>query len=126
QITAGVYHTCALLSSGAVRCWGSSTFGQLGYGNTNTIGDNELPSSVGPVSVGGTVEKIVAGGFHTCALLTTGDLRCWGANESGQLGYGHTNPIGDNELPSSVGPVHTGAPVGSIAAGESHTCIRSA
>ena len=42
QLTAGDEHTCALLDSGAVRCWGSGFLGQLGYGNTSTIGDDSF------------------------------------------------------------------------------------
>lgn len=122
QITAGTYHTCALLTTGQVRCWGDGQFGQLGYGNTNDIGDNELPSSVGPVSVGGTVSQIVAGGFHACASLTSGSVRCWGYNAPGTLGLGHTAMIGDNELPSSVGPIALGFVPEALAAGEAHTC----
>lgn len=125
QITAGIYHTCALLTTGQVRCWGSSNFGQLGYGNVNAIGDNELPSSVAPVSLGETAQEIAAGGFHTCALLTSGRVRCWGANALGQLGYGNVNNIGDNELPSAVTPVDVGgATVVDLTAGEAHTCAR--
>ena len=52
QISAGWNHTCALLDNGTVRCWGSGSFGRLGYGNTTTIGDNETPGSVGPVDLG--------------------------------------------------------------------------
>jgi alpha-tubulin suppressor-like RCC1 family protein len=71
----------------------------------NTIGDDELPASAGDVNVGGWVSQVAAGGSHNCALLTTGRVRCWGWNDSGQLGYAHTNAIGDDELPSSAGDV---------------------
>ncbi len=122
QLTAGVYHTCALLSTGQVRCWGLGQFGSLGYANTNNIGDNEHPSSVSTVNIGGTVVEIKAGWFHTCARLSTGAVRCWGPNGSGQLGYGHTQTIGDNEHPATAGNVPVGANVLSLAAGELHTC----
>ena len=109
QLAAGGRHTCALLSDGTVRCWGDDNFGQLGYGNTNVIGDDELPSSVGPVSVtttpGVTIQRLSAGDYHTCAVLSDGSAKCWGWNHDGQLGYGNTENIGDDELPSSVGPV---------------------
>ena len=104
-ISSGGEHTCALSSTGDVKCWGRAGSGQLGYGNTNDIGDNETPSSVGNVDVGGTVTQISAGYVHTCALLTTGDVKCWGYGIFGQLGYGNTTTIGDNETPSSAGTV---------------------
>ena len=126
QITAGYYHSCALLSTGDVRCWGQGQYGALGYANTNNIGDNEHPSSMPPVNVGGSVEEIKAGGFHTCARLTTGAVRCWGMNSSGELGYGHTSIIGDNEHPASAGNVPLGAAATGLALGEMHTCAQTA
>ena len=47
---AGFYHTCAVVN-GSVRCWGFNDYGQLGYGNTTNIGDNELPSSAGDITL---------------------------------------------------------------------------
>jgi alpha-tubulin suppressor-like RCC1 family protein len=126
QISAGIYHTCALMATGQVRCWGAGFSGQLGYANINNVGDNETPASVGPVNVGGGVAEVIAGGFHTCARLTTGAVRCWGANTTGQLGYGHTSTIGDNETPASVAPVNLGGSALELAAGEQHTCALTA
>lgn len=80
-------------------------FGSLGYGNTAQIGDNEAPAVAGDVDVGGTVVQLVAGDSETCALLTTGGVRCWGYNYFGQLGYGNTTQIGDDETPASAGDV---------------------
>jgi alpha-tubulin suppressor-like RCC1 family protein len=40
QIAAGLAHTCALLTNGAVRCWGYGSHGRLGYGNQSSIGDD--------------------------------------------------------------------------------------
>jgi alpha-tubulin suppressor-like RCC1 family protein len=122
KLTAGKHHTCALLSSGAARCWGRNSYGQLGYGHTNFIGDNELPSSAGDVPVGGALVSIDAGSLYTCALLSSGAARCWGHNNHGQLGHGHTNDIGDNELPSSAGDIAVGGPARQLIAGFDHTC----
>lgn len=122
QLSVGQYFTCALMSTGNVRCWGIGGQGQLGYANTNTIGDNETPASVGDVNVGGLVQQIAAGRNHTCALLTTGAVRCWGAGPAGQLGYGNTTVIGDNETPATAGDVNVGGIVTQIAAGYDHTC----
>jgi len=48
----GGNHSCVVLATRAVRCWGDGANGQLGYGNLNSIGDSETPGSVGPVDLG--------------------------------------------------------------------------
>jgi alpha-tubulin suppressor-like RCC1 family protein len=105
QIAAGEAHTCALLQGGRVRCWGAGEYGRLGYGNIRDIGDDEMPSAAGDVDVGGEVVQLAAGGFHTCALLRDGCVRCWGLGDHGQLGYGNIANIGDDETPASAGCV---------------------
>ncbi|HET8639482.1 MAG TPA: Ig-like domain-containing protein, partial [Solirubrobacterales bacterium] len=121
-IAAGGSHTCAVLDDGSVRCWGAGENGRLGYGNTATIGDDETPGSVGPVVVGGSAIGITAGGFHTCAILSDHTLRCWGFNVTGQLGYGNSTAIGDNENPSAAGAVSIGRSAMGVTAGNGHTC----
>jgi alpha-tubulin suppressor-like RCC1 family protein len=126
-ITAGSRHTCAILDDGSVRCWGLGTSGQLGYGNLNSIGDDESPGSVGPVSFGAvahTARAITAGGDHTCAILDDGTVRCWGAGGAGQLGYGDTAAVLDPGAPGAPGPVDLGAgrTAAAISAGDAHTC----
>jgi len=113
QIAMGRAHTCALLEQGRVRCWGLAGNGALGYGNGIAIGDDEAPETAGDVPVGGKVVQIAAGGFHTCALLDTGKVRCWGDGSRGQLGYGNIQRVGDNETPAVVGdvPLFPGDPV---------------
>ncbi len=105
QLAAGGAHTCALIEGGAVRCWGSGARGQLGHGDQENIGDNESPAVAGDVPLGAAATAIAAGGDHTCALLDSGDVMCWGSGSNGQLGYGNQNDIGDNETPASAGPV---------------------
>jgi alpha-tubulin suppressor-like RCC1 family protein len=122
QISAATLHTCALLDTGKVRCWGSGDSGKLGYGNTNNIGDDETPATAGDVEVGGIVVQVVASGTHTCALLDTGKVRCWGSNSDGQLGYGNTNNIGDDETPASAGDVDVGGTVVQLSSRGRHTC----
>jgi cysteine-rich repeat protein len=105
SISAGGAHSCALLAHGDVFCWGSNVFGQLGYGHTMMIGDDEPAAAGGPVSLGARAVQVDAGFFHTCAITEHNELRCWGNNDLGQLGLGHTNKIGDNELPIDAPPV---------------------
>jgi hypothetical protein len=121
-VSADYQHTCAVLEGGAVRCWGWNQHGQLGLGHTQDIGDNELPSAVAPVDLGGPALQVAAGMMHTCALLDGGDVRCWGDGEHGKLGQGNTAMIGDDEAPSSVPPVDLGEPAVQIGVGQHHSC----
>ncbi|RYZ07800.1 MAG: hypothetical protein EOO73_10740 [Myxococcales bacterium] len=123
QLAASEQHTCALLVGGTVRCWGWGGYGELGYGNTDNIGDDETPASAGDVDVGGKVAQIATGSEMSCALLSTGALRCWGLGGTGGLGYGNQLDIGDNETPASAGDVDVGGTVMQIAAGSSHACV---
>ncbi|MFP5362038.1 MAG: RCC1 domain-containing protein [Thermoleophilia bacterium] len=127
-ITAGGFHTCAVLDDDSARCWGFAGAGRLGGGNEFSIGDNETPGSVPTIDVGTgrTVAAISAGNEHTCAVLDNGDVLCWGNGEFGRLGYAATSPIGDVQTPGSVGPVALGAgrTATAISAGYEHTCAR--
>jgi len=122
QVATGGNHTCVLLDTGVVRCWGIGSLGALGYGNTATIGDDEDPATAGDVNVGGTATQLAAGDNHTCALLDTGDVRCWGSGQDGRLGYGNSLYIGDDEAPATAGNVNVGGTVVQVAAGTFHTC----
>ncbi len=125
-ISAGFSHTCAILDTGAVRCWGFNGSGRLGTGNFQNIGDNETPGSIPTVDLGAgrTAKAITAGGEHTCAILDNDTVRCWGYGAFGQLGYGNSDAIGDNETPGAAGPVDLGAgrTARAISAGALHTC----
>lgn len=125
-LDSGFAHTCAVLAGGTLRCWGDGSAGKLGYGNTADIGDNESPASVGPVDFGPgrSVRAVSAGMDHTCAILDDASVRCWGQNEFGQLGLGHTEDVGDNETPASVPAVQIGGPgtAVAIATGSAFTC----
>ncbi|WP_181198108.1 RCC1 domain-containing protein [Enhygromyxa salina] len=46
-----------------------------------------------------------AGFFHTCAVNEFNELRCWGNNDTGQLGQGHTKTLGDNEDLLDIEPI---------------------
>lgn len=111
-IATGSHHACALGTDGGVRCWGLNASGQLGSGST-TI--SSLPLAVTGLSSG--VGAIAAGGFHTCALLSNGEVRCWGLGENGQLGNG---AAADSSVPVEVSGLSNGA--AAVAAGAYHSC----
>jgi alpha-tubulin suppressor-like RCC1 family protein len=127
QVTAGQYQTCALLSDDSLRCWGDA--GKIGQGDLDWR-NYTLPSDMAPVQLGAppgvTIAQIDAGSTaHTCARFSDGSAKCWGWNVSGQLGYGNTQTIGDDELPSATGMISvtkSGASITSIVAGARHTC----
>eukprot|EP01083_Nonionella_stella_P286608 975475_1 len=131
HITAGRDHTCAVSTHNTVKCWGSSGVGTLGYGTESSKGDdaNEMGDDLLEVDLGSgfNVAHIAAGYSHTCALSTTNTVKCFGYNECGELGYGHTNlgywlAMGDALLEVNLG---SGFDVAHITAGQAHTCASS-
>ena len=116
-VTAGAQHTCAVSTGGAVRCWGNGASGRLGLGDPNARGDapGEMGNALGSVSLGPagtTAESVVAGGAHTCALIDTAAVKCWGDNAGGQLGVGDTAARGDapGEMGSALAVAQLAAP----------------
>ncbi len=122
-LSAGFDFTCAVLDSGAVRCWGGGANGRLGNGSTASV---LSPTAGPPVDFGSTLTAtaVSAGYQHACAILSDGSVRCWGLGTAGRLGYGNQSSVGDNEQVSSAGPVDLGAGHRAVAisAGWYHTC----
>jgi len=75
-----------------------------------------------------SVDRVLATGWsHACVILATGGVTCWGGNDHGQLGLGHTSNLGDDEdlrdVPAARRQVDLGpTPVSALAAGGRHTC----
>jgi alpha-tubulin suppressor-like RCC1 family protein len=90
-ISAGATHTLALTSTGQVLAWGINANGQLGDGTTTTSGtpvQTQLPPGVTVTAVAAGGE--LAGGEHSLALTSTGQVLAWGDNIAGELGDGTT------------------------------------
>jgi cysteine-rich repeat protein len=123
-IATGAYDTCAILDDAEMECWGSNNVGQLGLGTTQTIGDNETPSSVGMVGISPVI-GIALGSQHTCALLGSGGgLKCWGDNALAELGQGDTVRRGNTNatVPASFQPIAFSSSPSAVYAGNAHTC----
>ena len=89
HVSVGKQFTCALLSTAAVRCFGDNASGQLGSGSSGSA--RNTPNEVTELT--GTVVDVVAGAAHACAVMSTGEVRCWGFNDSGQLGIGTNSNV---------------------------------
>jgi|JI10StandDraft_1071094.scaffolds.fasta_scaffold119415_1 alpha-tubulin suppressor-like RCC1 family protein len=115
DIVTGAAHTCAIItSSSGVYCWGSGSRGQLGLDNIVST-TSPIDPAIGLES---GVSEISSFAYHSCAVLSaTGRMKCWGANEYGQLGDGTTE---GRFIPVDVVSMESG--VTTIAAGELHTC----
>ncbi len=115
-LAGGRDHFCAL-QNGALKCWGSNSYGQLG------TGDSSSPFSIEPVPVVGlsNATAIAAGGAHSCAVVG-GGVQCWGSNFSYELGRTSAScPDGDcSSVPLAVNGVSSG--VTALGAGSEHTC----
>ena len=126
QVTVGQYHSCALLESGQVVCWGDNQYGQLGLGNTINMGDNETALQAVNLGPDTKAVQIGAGDGFTCALLDAGSVRCWGANYYGQLGLGNTDEASKTTSPSTsahnvkLGPIDD---IDTLSVGGGHSCV---
>ena len=104
-LTLGSEHTCALLDTHAIKCWGSNEFGQLGLGDAESRGarSSDMGHSLDTVQLGTgrSAAQIAGGDSFTCARLDNGLVKCWGRNDHGQLGLGDDQSRGD--VPSETG-----------------------
>lgn len=97
HLSVGNSHACVQLANGSTKCWGENQYGQLGLGNTTSRGlGGDMGELLTPVSLGtGTIQQVISGNLENCALFTTEQIKCWGNNRFGGLGYGDTNHRGD-------------------------------
>lgn len=109
-IASGRHHTCALRTSdGAAVCWGDNSLGQLGRGNVSA------PSDVPTAITGFAFTQIATKGDFTCGLTTSGNVACWGANDSTQTGQPQSVSVTAPTLISGSGYV-------AVTAGWNHAC----
>jgi Alpha-tubulin suppressor and related RCC1 domain-containing proteins len=103
----------ASTSSGKLWCWGEGSYKQI----DGTSTDRLSPTAVDP-----TVDyaDVSVGADHSCGIMTTGtpNLKCWGANDVGQLGRGTT----DVSPPNGMTAITGAATWKSVTVGNKHTC----
>jgi len=112
-ITAGTWHTCVAQGDGTIRCWGHGGFGQLG-----AVGVQD-PATPVAIEALGPAKRLAAGERHTCALGVDGRVSCWGQNDLGQLGDGTTEGRTEPALVPDLQDIVD------LRAGRFHTCAQA-
>lgn len=107
DVVVGDRHRCALATSGTVYCWGDSQLSGLSDADTSIHNCSSDPinpyycvSNPTPIASSERFTAIAAGSYHTCALATGGQVFCWGAGSSGQLGRGPD--VDFSQLPAAI------------------------
>ena len=117
EIGAGWWHTCGLMESGKIYCWGGGGFGQMGNGQTQ---DNNYEMKQVSLPFGRTGKTIAVGEHHVCTIADNDEVYCWGNNEQGAVGA-------SGYQDAEATPVHVDLPgtvyAISIGAGNEHTCV---
>jgi len=124
-LTGGVFHACAMLEGGAVKCWGYNGYGNLGVGDVRARGGapGDMGSALPTVPLAAPAVSVAAGGHHSCAILSDGRVSCWGYNFYGQLGLGDTRDRGGVADAGVLATVDLGGELATtIACGWYHTC----
>ncbi len=70
-VSAGLYHTCAILDDGSLNCWGRDAYGQVGDGGRDTGVDTAVSVFIGTET---TAVAVSDGRSHTCSILVDGSL----------------------------------------------------
>jgi len=102
---------CGISKDKLLYCWGDDTFGQIGNG---AKGGGAQPNLATVAQV--RFDSVAVGGTHACAISTSKQVYCWGADGAGQLG--------DSRIVNSTTPIPIASTLAftSISAGRNHTC----
>jgi alpha-tubulin suppressor-like RCC1 family protein len=100
ELSVGYFHNCARDGTAHAYCWGSNQFGQLGTDNIPLV--TGATAYAVPVENLSDVRQLASGAYHSCAVLGSGGVACWGMNHSNPYGGGM---LGNGTTTDSVTPV---------------------
>lgn len=108
-IAAGYSHTCAILGNGGLSCWGSNDYGESGGDAADEARPETLTTPVTVPGLSSGVGRVFVGISTTCAVMTGGELRCFGR----ELGLGSALQL-SSPAPIAVTPIPELAPIDAI------------
>jgi hypothetical protein len=95
KVEVGIWHSCMLMNSGRVFCWGTNAYGHLGANlapsalpNNRSVKPIEILVGPGGIPAGQRIIDLAAGANRGCAVVENGHSYCWGLNDAGQIGDG--------------------------------------
>jgi len=95
DVTAGLDHTCVLLTNGTAKCFGNNRQGQSRFTRGgDSVGNDKMGENLEALDFleeEAVVTQLVASQGFSCALLSNNEIRCFGSNDDGQLGAGLTD-----------------------------------
>jgi alpha-tubulin suppressor-like RCC1 family protein len=114
EVGAASRFTCARSRSGQVSCWGANGLGELGTGSPN-----DSPNPTPRLTAVTDARALGVGYQHACAARATGEVVCWGAAGSGQVGSGSVPDDASIPRPTLVIGLSRAL---SVATGGDHSC----
>src|SRR5690554_4725375 len=114
-------HSCALLNNGRVRCWGSNLRGQIGNGDGGSITSTVTIPSKNVINLSQVV-SLSSGENYNCAVTQLGQVKCWGNNDNGQLGFTSTGSYKQQFYPQVAASRISTAEEVSVS--QNHSCAR--
>jgi len=132
QLALGKEHSCALLASNKIVCWGKNTFGQLGRGNSSAAGiiPTQMGNGLVEVDLGITSQlpvSIHAMSDSTCTVLDDGTAKCWGKNNLGQLGIETIATVGTQSTHMGTNlksvMIDSSETILQLSTGANHACV---
>ena len=130
DVSVGLDQTCVILDNNTLKCFGRNNYGQLGYDNITTLGDTagEM-AALAAVNLGAgrTAVSVSAGYSFTCVILDNATLKCFGRNQSGQLGIDSVTTKGATAGDmAALAAINLGFSPTKVSASRQRTCAMNA